>query len=44
LTTRHPLRSDSGGALRHAKLVGIDKIGENYQLTFADGRVVTTAV
>jgi 2-polyprenyl-6-methoxyphenol hydroxylase-like FAD-dependent oxidoreductase len=28
----------------NAKLVGIDKIGENYQLTFADGRVVTTAV
>jgi 2-polyprenyl-6-methoxyphenol hydroxylase-like FAD-dependent oxidoreductase len=28
----------------NAKLVGIDKIGENYQLTFADGRVITTAV
>jgi 2-polyprenyl-6-methoxyphenol hydroxylase-like FAD-dependent oxidoreductase len=28
----------------NAKVVGIDKIGDNYELTFADGNVVTTAV
>jgi 2-polyprenyl-6-methoxyphenol hydroxylase-like FAD-dependent oxidoreductase len=28
----------------NAKVIGIDKIGDDYELTFADGNVVTTAV
>jgi 2-polyprenyl-6-methoxyphenol hydroxylase-like FAD-dependent oxidoreductase len=39
------LSSLPAGIVRwNAKVVGIDKVDDNYELTFADGKVVTTAV
>jgi 2-polyprenyl-6-methoxyphenol hydroxylase-like FAD-dependent oxidoreductase len=39
------LSSLPAGMVRwNAKVIGIDKVGDNYELTFADGNVVTTAV
>jgi 2-polyprenyl-6-methoxyphenol hydroxylase-like FAD-dependent oxidoreductase len=43
---RHLLLSSlpAGMVQWNAKLVGIDKVGDGFELTFADGRVVTTTV
>jgi hypothetical protein len=43
---RHLLLSSLPPGMVHwnAKVIGIDKVGDRYELTFADGKVVTTAV